>query len=64
MSYRAWDESTHRSALPFHSVDTKEEASMIRLLHCRLQYDGRYVLNNWNGEVDDVFTLADTLELT
>lgn len=52
------------SALPFHSVDTIEEAKGIQTLHCRLQHDGTYVLNHWAGNVDDIFTLAETLELT
>lgn len=51
-------------ALPFHSVDTAQEALMIQVRHCRSQYDGRFTLNSWGGEVDDVMTLADTLELT
>ena len=51
-------------ALPFHSVNTVEEAEGIRMLHCRRQYDDTYVLTHWSGNVDDIFTLADTLELT
>jgi hypothetical protein len=61
-------------ALPFHTVDTVEEAEQVQILHCKLQYPAlntisgeiisRYVLNEWNGEVEEVMTLADTLELT
>ncbi len=46
----------------------------MQIRHCKLQYPAlntisgemvsRYVLNEWSGEVDAVFTLADTLELT
>jgi hypothetical protein len=60
-------------ALPFHTVDTVEEAEQVQTLHCKLQYPAlntisgeiisRYVLNEWSGEVDDVMTLADTLGL-
>ena len=61
-------------ALPFHTVDTVEEAQSVQIRHCKLQYPAlntisgeiisRYVLNEWHGEVDDVMTLADQLELT
>lgn len=51
-------------ALPFHSVDTIEEAQGIRVTHCRHQYDGTYVINEWRGEVEDIFTLAEKLELS
>lgn len=51
------------AALPFHSVDTEEEAQAIRVLHCRRQYDDTYVLTHWNQNVEDIFTLAETLGL-
>lgn len=52
-------------ALPFHSVDTVEEARTIQLTHCRLQYDNvNYVLNDWSGNPEDIFTLAETLGLS
>lgn len=61
-------------ALPFHTVDTVEEAEHVQTLHCKLQYPAlnthsgemvtRYVLNEWSGEVEDMFTLADKLELS
>lgn len=51
-------------ALPFHSVDTAQEALMIQVRHCKHQYDGRYVLNSWDYDVESVLALADTLELT
>jgi hypothetical protein len=44
-------------------VDTKEEALMMQVLHCKCHYDGRYILNRWDGNVEDIFTLADTLGL-
>lgn len=60
-------------ALPFHSVDTVEEAEEVQVSHCKLQYPAlntisgeiisRYVLNYWSGDVDDVMHLADALEL-
>lgn len=60
-------------ALPFHTVDTVEEAKHVQLTHCRLQYPAfnknrgemvsRYVLNAWSGNVEDIMTLADTLGL-
>ncbi len=60
-------------ALPFHAVDTVEEAKHVQLTHCKLQYPAlnmisgemvsRYVLNHWSGEVEDIMTLADTLGL-
>lgn len=61
-------------ALVFHTVDTVEEAEHVQVAYCRLQYPAlnthsgemvtRYVLNEWGNNVEDVFTLADTLELT
>ena len=60
-------------ALPFHTVDTVEEAEHVQVTYCRYQYPAlntisgemvsRYVLNEWSGEVEDVMTLADKLEL-
>ena len=60
-------------ALPFHTVDTVEEAERVQTTYCKLQYPAlntisgemvsRYVLNEWNGELEDVMTLADKLEL-
>ena len=60
-------------ALPFHTVNTVEEAEQVQATYCRLQYPAlnthsgemvtRYVLNNWERNVEDVFTLADTLGL-
>jgi hypothetical protein len=60
-------------ALPFHTVDTVEEAEQVQTTYCKLQYPAlntisgeiisRYVLNEWSGEVEDVMTLADKLEL-
>ena len=44
-------------------MDTREQAEAIQILHCKLQYDGRYVLNEFGGEVDDMFALADKLGL-
>lgn len=51
-------------ALPFHSVEFIEEAQRIQVTYCRHQYDGTYVINEWRGEISDVFTLAEKLELT
>ncbi len=65
MSFRAKDEPRHRAALPFHSVATKEEAKSIMLTHCKLHYDGRYVLNDWvDHDIDRLLTLAEELNLT
>jgi len=44
-------------------VDTVEQANSIRILHCKYHYDGRYILNRWSGDVQDIMTLADTLGL-
>lgn len=63
MTFREKGEDRYGASLPFHSVDTKEEARAIQILHCKQQYDGRYVLNEFGGEVDDIFALADKLEL-
>lgn len=35
----------------------------MQVRHCRYHYDGRYILNHWSGDVEDIFTLADTLGL-
>lgn len=61
-------------ALPFHTVDTVEEAEHVQVTYCKLQYSAfnphsgrmvtRYVLNEWDNNIEDVFNLADTLELT
>lgn len=66
MSFRAKGERNWEfpNALPFHSVDTEEEARGIQVLHCRKQYDGTYVLTHWNENVEDIFTLAETLGLS
>ena len=50
-------------ALPWHSVDTEEEARGIQALHCRRQYADTYVLTHWNENIEDVFTLAERLGL-
>ena len=60
-------DSKFPSALPFHSVDTLAEAEQIRLRYCKRQLDGTYVLSAfypWKGDVEDVFTLAETLGLS
>jgi hypothetical protein len=44
-------------------VDTKEEAALIRTLHCRQHYDGRFILNNWSGNPEDILGLAEALGL-
>lgn len=33
----------------------------MQVRHCRFHYDGRYILNYWSGNVEDIFTLAETL---
>ena len=63
MSFRAKGEPRHRTSLPFHSVDTLEEAQHIQVTWCRHHYDGSYVLNEWSGDVEDIMTLADKLGL-
>lgn len=63
MSFRAKGEPRHRTSLPFHSVDTLEEARHIQLTHCKCHYDGRYILNEWSGDVEDIMNLADKLGL-
>ena len=51
--------------MSFHSVATKEEAKSIMLTHCKLHYDGRYVLNDWvDHDIDRLLTLAEELNLT
>ena len=36
---------------------------MVQVRICRFHYDGRYILNQWDGNVEDIFTLAETLGL-
>lgn len=58
-------------ALPFHSVNTPEEAEAIQVRYCKRAYDehghetGDYKLNFelWNGQVDEVLNLAAKLGL-
>ena len=50
-------------ALPFFSTNTEEEARGLQQLHCRKQYDGRFVLTHWDGNVEEVFELAERLDL-
>lgn len=47
-------------ALPVYSTDTAEEAEQIRIRHCRSTRDGSglYQLNDFGGEVDDLFAVG------
>jgi hypothetical protein len=63
MTFREKGEDRYGQSLPFHSVDTKEQARHIQLTYCKKQYDGRYVVLDFGGEVDDIFALADKLGL-
>jgi len=47
--------------MPCFSVDTKDEAQQLQTLLCRLQYDGRYVLNEFGGELADLRLAAETI---
>lgn len=52
----------HPRALPCCSVDEQQHGVDLIVLNCRLQWDGRYVLNEFSGEVDDVFIVGEMLE--
>jgi hypothetical protein len=49
-------------ALPFFTTDTVEEAESMRVLMCRLHYDGRYIANEFGGCVTDIPKLAAEFE--
>lgn len=46
--------------LPVFSVDTREEAIHLQLLHCRCASDGsgKYYLNEFGGELDDLYRVG------
>lgn len=53
-------------ALPVYSVDTAEEAEQLRVRHCRLAKDGSglYQLNEFSGDVHDLFAVGDMFRAT
>jgi len=46
--------------LPVYTTDTAAEAEQIRVRHCRLARDGSglYQLNEFGGEIDDLFAIG------
>ncbi len=44
-----------KTATPVFTVNTREEASLIQVSLCKLQYDGRYVMwPEFSGKLEDV----------
>ncbi len=49
-------------ALPCFSADSEEAALCIVATLCRLNYDGSYVLPNFDGTIDAIDALTELLE--
>lgn len=49
-------------ALICYSTDTRDEARLLIVTVAKKQYDGRYVVVPFGGEVEDVSKLADKLD--
>lgn len=47
------------SALPAYTVPTREDAEHLQVWFCKLSYDGRYVLPQFGGKIQDLVLVGD-----
>lgn len=47
-------------ALPFITLPSVEVALSLQTRLCRLAYDGRYIANDFGGEIEDIDVLTKT----